>query len=271
MYEEVPLRDASEIEIVGKAEFSVISSRPIYLLEAGHLLICGDSNLYKACKEAVDRHRKGEQVANLRQACDLAVVMNGEYHSAWHCKFKQFDPQDVRYELTLNSAVVKLNKKASVAWHFRRMLVQLDFDYEREMTLIETVCEQHRQHYFAWLYRGWLLDNLLDDAALSLEEARVFEWCERHLSDSSGFYLLFRVLKRTGHYRQAYEWVCNLCTAYYGENGLYQGQAKPGLECTGLFRAKLALQLSEHDEYIGRLPGRYFSRLGERLEERQDS
>jgi hypothetical protein len=258
MYAEVPLREASEIEIVSRAQFSCLTSEPGYLLEDGHLLICADPALYKQCKAAVDSHRLGQDAPHLRAACDLAVVLNGEYHSAWHIKFKEFDPQDVKYELTLNAAIVKLNKKASVAWHFRRMLVQIDFDYEREVQLIETVCNQHRQHYFAWQYRGWLLDQVLPESLVEREEDSLLQWCEQHVSDSSGFHLLFRVTQRTGRYRRAYEWVCRLCVSYYGPAGLYADQAKPGLESTGLLRLKLARELKEDDEYCEGLPGPLF-------------
>lgn len=194
--------------------------------------------------------RNTTEYPELKIILDLAVLINGELALAWNIKKQNFLIQNVNDDMHFNTLSVKLHRKASVAWDYRKFLIRQVGISDKEFENLNDLAELHKQNYYLWEYRQWAFKSYLPNDKKPMEIDFLFKYCESHPSDSSSFHCLSDYLKHTNQEFLAYSWISDLCQKYYGPNGLYTEKSPPGFETLNLFRAKFRPSPSSDSSYL---------------------
>ena len=253
----------------------VLESKRVSILSEPLLQAMGAQD-YLCCEEEVlvsDKYANQlyfECFDNINKGCiwtDLGVILNGEVHTFWNRKLESMNSEDPFKEKKVNELSIRLHRKASPAWHYRRLLFsQYDFNLTEELEFLKEIADLQKQNYYLWEYKRWLWTQL--DSELQLKDFKShLKYCSSHISDSSSFHFLFFVCKELGKFLECYEWICKLCQTYYGPKGLYTEKAPAGYETLHLFRSKVRSPNQVPNEIgylreqtsLGRSPQIYFN------------
>lgn len=198
------------------------------------------AEVYSVALKALKSYSKHlEFTKDLKMLADFAVIINGELSMGWNIKHKHLDSLDLSSELHFNTLSVKLHRKAAIAWEFRKILLSkfIDIPYN-ELETLKEISEIHKQNYYLWEYRRWVLNFKLTGLQKEEELVRVMDYCERNPSDSSSYHYLYECFKNINRISEGFIWIAELCKKYYGTNGLFNETLPPGYETLNLFRAK---------------------------------
>lgn len=97
-------------------------------------------------------------------------------------------------------------------------------DLEKELAVCERTATLHPRNYYAWTYRGWLLDQFMTTSKDQHKEyLRTRTWIERNVSDHSGIHHMARVMQAIGKDNQDshMHWIDDLIIRFPGHEALW--------------------------------------------------
>lgn len=97
-------------------------------------------------------------------------------------------------------------------------------DLEKELALCERTATLHPRNYYAWTYRGWLLNKFITTSEDQHSEyLRTRLWIERNVSDHSGIHHMARVLQVMGKVNKDthMDWIDDLIIRFPGHEALW--------------------------------------------------
>lgn len=180
---------------------------------------------------------------NLTILMDLAVLVNGELGTVWNIKKEKIEELDLNQQVHVNMLSVRLHRKASVAWEFRKLLVG-KVKPDNELQVLAELQEIHKQNYYLWEYKRWYFHTILSLEAQQAEYQETLKYCSRHISDSSAFHYLAWISRKLALDPKTYAWAVELSQKYYGPQGLFNEKHPPGFETLCLIRAKTRATLA---------------------------
>lgn len=239
------IREIHDLLLTAKS-FMIISDEMIknlgeetYIYDEDELIISSKlaSEIYKSSLKQISEFRNFIDIIDIH--LDMCLVINGELHTAWNTKSEKIDSLDLKKELRINSLVLRLHRKSSIGWEFRKKLANAcDLNVYNEISFLDELASTQKQNYYLWEYRRWLFNSILSDDERKLEILNLKKFCENHPSDSSSYHYLSYIMNYLSLKSDAYEWITTLCDKFYGINGLYDDLAPPGYETLHLFRSK---------------------------------
>lgn len=116
----------------------------------------------------------------------------------------------------------QLNSAGDRRWLYAQWPEMMDL--EKELALCERTATLHPRNYYAWTYRGWLLNKFITTSEDQHSEyLRTRSWIERNVSDHSGLHHMARVLQVIGKVDKDthMDWIDDLIIRFPGHEALW--------------------------------------------------
>lgn len=194
------------------AEFAVIpvdfkgDGKKEATVQEGYYLAIEDWIVPQLYKYTV-RNLTGADVKLKLKLSLVIILLCPEYLTAWNIRREGIcsNDADVVLELKFLNLLVKNKPNSIEIFNYRRWIVQHynqnssnKINLNEEFKFCTLASEKHKQNYYSWAYRLWLIDNcsVHNDDVLLDELKFTSSWIKSHVSDYSAFHYRQFILKR---------------------------------------------------------------------------